>query len=104
MLLASLWAAASCAPDPATPAGLYHRQCARCHGSDGSGNRRAAKTMPDLDLTASPMVTAGDRDEIRRRIVEGEGSMPPFGDKLSGAEIEVLVAYTLELAGRQAPR
>jgi cytochrome c oxidase cbb3-type subunit 3 len=104
LLLAALWAAAACAPDPATPAGLYHRQCARCHGSDGTGNRRAAKTMPDLDLTRSSMVAAGERVEIRQRIVFGEGSMPPFGDKLSEEEVEVLVAYTLELAGGEAPR
>lgn len=60
--------------------------------------------MPDLDLTVSQMVAEADREAIRRRILEGEGSMPPFEDKLSRGEVEVLVAYTLELAGPGAER
>lgn len=90
--------AAACGPDPSSPAGLYWRQCARCHGVDATGNPRAAKKMEGLDLTVSEMIAAGDRAAVRRRIVEGEGSMPPFGEKLTAAEIDVLVAYTIELA------
>lgn len=100
--LAALLAAA-CGPDPSTPEGLYWRQCARCHGVDAAGNPRAAKKMDGLDLTGSEMIAAGDRAAVRRRIVEGEGSMPPFGQKLTAAEIDVLVAYTMELAA-PAPR
>lgn len=98
--VAALALAAACRPDPSTPAGLYHRQCARCHGVDGTGNRRAAKTMEGLDLTKSEMIAAGDRAAIRDNLVHGEGSMPPFGEKLTGEQIDTLVAYTLELAGR----
>lgn len=100
--LAALLAAA-CGPDPSTPAGLYYHQCARCHGVDGTGNPRAAKKMEGLDLTVAERIAAGDGEAVRERIVEGEGAMPPFGEKLTAAEIEVLVAYTLELAAPPAP-
>lgn len=102
--LAAAALAAGCGPDPATPEGLYHRQCARCHGVDGTGNPRAAKTMQGLDLTRSEMIAAGDRARVRDNLVHGEGSMPPFGEKLTPAEIDVLVTYTLELAGGAAAR
>lgn len=59
--------------------------------------------MEGLDLTRSQMITAGDRAAVRENLVHGEGSMPPFGDKLTGEQIDVLVAYTLELAGPPAP-
>lgn len=95
--LAALLAVA-CGPDPSTPEGLYYHQCARCHGVDATGNPRAAKKMEGLDLTVSEMIAAADREAVRERIVEGEGSMPPFGEKLTAAEIDVLVAYTLDLA------
>ena len=89
--------AAGCGPDPSTPAGLYYRQCARCHGVDGTGNPRAAKTMEGLDLTRSEMIAAGDRAAVRENLVHGEGSMPGFGEKLTREQIEALVGYTLEL-------
>lgn len=101
-LLAAVLLCAACRPDPSTPEGLYYRQCARCHGIDGTGNARAAKTMEGLDLTASEMVAAGDRAAVRENLVHGEGSMPAFGEKLTPEQIDVLVAYTLELAGQTA--
>jgi mono/diheme cytochrome c family protein len=56
--------------------------------------------MRGLDLTASEMIAAGDRAAIRDNLVHGEGSMPPFGEKLEPEQIDALVTYTLELAGR----
>ncbi|HEX2164240.1 MAG TPA: cytochrome c [Thermoanaerobaculia bacterium] len=97
-LAAGALLAVACGPDPSTPEGLYYHQCARCHGVDGTGNPRAAKKMEGLDLTVSEMIADADGDAVRERIVEGEGSMPPFGNKLTAAEIDVLVAYTMELA------
>jgi mono/diheme cytochrome c family protein len=66
---------------------------------DGTGNPRATKRIKGLDLTASRMVWEADREEIRRRIAEGEGTMPAFGDKLSPRELDTLVGYVLEIAG-----
>jgi len=92
---------AACADD-GTPRGLYRRHCARCHGLDGAGNPRAVDAQPGLDLTRSELAERGDRAAIRRRIVEGEGTMPGFGDKLTAEQIDALVALSLELAG-EAP-
>ncbi|HEX2253571.1 MAG TPA: cytochrome c [Thermoanaerobaculia bacterium] len=96
-LLAGFAAAACRGGDESTDAGLYRRHCARCHGLDGAGNPRAVGRQPGLDLTR-PEVLAEGRDEIRRRIVEGEGTMPAFGEKLTREQIDRLVALTEHLA------
>lgn len=59
--------------------------------------------MEGLDLTRSEMIAAGDLGAIRDNLVHGEGSMPPFGEKLTGEQIDTLVTYTLELAGGSSP-
>ena len=94
-LLAALLLAA-CAGEPDTPAGLYRAHCARCHSMDGRGGPKA-KTEAGLDLVSSRMAAAGDRAAIRDRIATGEGRMPGFSRRLTPAEIEQLVDYTLEL-------
>jgi mono/diheme cytochrome c family protein len=83
--------------DESTDEGLYRRHCARCHGLDGTGNPRAVGRQPGLDLTRPEVLDIG-RDEIRRRIVEGEGTMPAFGDKLTPEQIDRLVALSEHLA------
>ena len=90
---------AACGPDPKSPEGLYRRNCARCHGIDGRGNPRAVKAKPGLDLTLSELAARRDRAEIRRRIVDGEGTMPAFGDKLTAQQVTALVELSLRLAG-----
>ena len=85
------------------PEGLYRKHCARCHGLDGRGNPRAVDTKPGLDLTTSKLMAEGERAEVRRRIVEGEGTMPAFGKKLSAEEIESLVVLSYQLAGLPDP-
>lgn len=108
-LAAFLTAAASIvgACRPAEPAGstpdLVRRHCARCHGLDGRGNRRAVARQPGLDLTRSGLADRGDRAEIRRWIEEGEGTMPGFRDKLTAEEIERLVDWSIALAGGGRP-
>lgn len=94
-LLAALLLAA-CAGEPDTPAGLYRAHCARCHSMDGRGGPKA-RTEPGLDLIASRMAAAGDREAIRNRIARGKGRMPGFSKRLTPAETEQLVGYTLEL-------
>jgi mono/diheme cytochrome c family protein len=91
--------AAACRPADDGPQGLYRKHCARCHGLDGRGNPRAVDSKPGLDLTTSELMAEGERAEVRRRIVDGEGTMPAFGDKLTAEEIESLVELSYELAG-----
>jgi len=76
---------------------LYADHCGRCHGRDGRGDRRTVALNPNLDLTRAPLVRAGDRAEVRRRIAQGFGPMPGFARKLEPADIERLTDYTLGL-------
>lgn len=105
-LAAALAAAAcfgTCGPPDDSPEGLYREHCARCHGLDGRGNRRAVDAKPGLDLRRSDLLADGARDEVRRRIAEGEGTMPAFEDKLTPQQIETLVDLSFELAGLAPP-
>ena len=97
--------ALACRPDESdrSTAGLVRRHCARCHGLDGRGNRRAVARQPGLDLTGSELAARGDRAEIRRWIAEGEGTMPGFREKLTPEELERLVDWSIGLAGGVPP-
>lgn len=94
---------AACGPPDDSPAGLYREHCARCHGLDGRGNRRAVDAKPGLDLERSELLADGARQEVRRRIAEGEGTMPAFEEKLTPQQIETLVDLSFELAGLAPP-
>jgi cytochrome c oxidase cbb3-type subunit 3 len=103
-LLAALLALSGCArggESPREAAELYRRQCARCHGPDGKGDRRTIAVNANVDLTGSVNVQRGNRGQIRRRIAEGYGPMPAFASKLDAREIELLTAYTIQLAQRK---
>jgi mono/diheme cytochrome c family protein len=103
VLLGLALAAAACGPPrPLTPQASYDYFCARCHGDDGTGDPRTVGLNPKLDLIASDMIKSRDREAIRQRIVQGEGSMPGFQEKLEPHEVDELVAYTLERFGPQA--
>lgn len=104
LLLAALPLLASgCARKPETPPEIYAAYCARCHGKEGEGNPRAAKSARNLNLRASAMVRQEDRALIRERIAKGYGTMPGFSRRLTPQEIESMVDFTIELqrkAGR----
>jgi mono/diheme cytochrome c family protein len=103
LLAAGCLAAAACGPDDGTPAGLYRKHCARCHGLDGRGNRRTVESKPGLDLSRSELLAAGRSDEVYHRIEHGEGTMPAFGNKLSREQMLALVDLSYELAGIAPP-
>ncbi len=74
-------------------AALYRTRCAACHGADGGGGNgpplsggRVVERYPDvadqIELVTSGRLSAG---------------MPGFGEVLSDAEIEAVVAYTRSL-------
>ena len=77
---------------------LYRDYCARCHGRRGAGMQRPDGFDPGLDLTASAMIAAGRREEIRRRIAEGRGTMPGFARRLSAEEIDQLIDFVVGFA------
>jgi mono/diheme cytochrome c family protein len=94
--------------DPARMMGqaLYERACARCHGADGRGDR------PDIQLNA-PMPnfarcaeSAEETDAQWRRTIEKGGivyglsdEMPAYGDVLSRAQVDSLLAYLRDFCG-----
>jgi mono/diheme cytochrome c family protein len=59
--------------------------CAHCHGTAGVGGPKG----PDLQLVRKRMKKA----QIAQQIHDGGKSMPPYGDMLSSAQINDLVAY-----------
>ena len=99
-------ALAGCATGERDAGELYGAHCARCHAADGRGDRRSLGLYPELDLTASPLVRAGARARglLYRRINEGYGAMPGFGDCLQTADVQRVVDYILRLPQGKAGR
>ena len=90
----------ACGPREPLPAPeAYDRFCARCHGDDGRGDPETVALNPRLDLVASEMVQAGDRDLVRDRIAKGKGAMPALERKLVPGELEALTELTIERFG-----
>ncbi|QDV85871.1 cytochrome b N-terminal domain-containing protein [Planctomycetes bacterium TBK1r] len=59
--------------------------CRNCHALDGVGGKRG----PDLTYVGSRK----NRPELIRQVVQGGGYMPAYGQQLSAAEIDALVAF-----------
>ena len=73
------------AAGPADGMAVYEANCARCHGSDGSGGRG-----PSLQGIAE---TKPDAQEQITQTVNGGRGMPAFGDQLTEEEIAAAVDY-----------
>ena len=74
---------------PPTPGKLIFQQnCVRCHGQDGRLGRNGAH-----DLTKSNLNAFG-RTYL---VTNGLGKMPAFSKKLTSAQIEQVVTYSLTL-------
>ena len=71
-------AVASDAPDGEK---LYSKKCKMCHAIDKKGMGPALNTMNS------------DAGALRSAITDGKGRMPKFDGKLSGDEINALVAF-----------
>lgn len=70
---------------------LYISNCARCHGGDGKGNTKLGQEMgiPDLTITARRMSLT----RVKNVIINGDGEMPGFKNKLKTAQITSLAKY-----------
>ena len=72
--------------DAAAGKTTYDANCATCHGADGSGT------------AAGPNIKSeSNAEEIVDKIINGDGAMPAFGDKLSDQEIADTLGYVLTL-------
>lgn len=70
-------------PTTDDPAVIFQEACARCHGERGVGDEGIGPRL------------AGRRDsveEVRERVIEGEGRMPRFPN-IRGAALENLAVY-----------
>jgi len=76
----------------------WDKQCASCHGKDGSGNTRMGKKVNVKDYrdpkVQADMTDAKATQTIKDGIKEkGEERMKPYKDKLSDDEIKALIAH-----------
>ena len=87
-LLASLPQLASAKPPVLPGQAIFQQNCVRCHGANGKRGLNGAH-----DLTKSNLNEFG-RTYL---VTTGLGKMPAFGKKLTPAEVQQVVAYSLTL-------
>ena len=87
-LLALLPQLVSAAPPVLSGQAIFQKNCVRCHGADG---RKGASGAHDL--------TKSNLNEFGRNylVTNGLGKMPAFGKKLTPAQVQQVVAYSLTL-------
>lgn len=73
-------------------ADAYKAKCAMCHAADGSGNTPAGKATKTPSFT-SPAVAKMSTAQLVAATKEGKGKMPAYSGKLTGAQINEVVAY-----------
>jgi mono/diheme cytochrome c family protein len=85
---------------------LYLKNCAPCHGKDGTANTPIAKRLGVKDLTQIRLTDA----EVEKQILEGRQDdrglqrMPAYKDKFSAAEIKALVQFVKEFRKEQGAK
>ena len=78
---------------PGTPAAIYGRRCASCHGKDGRADTFKGKLRSARNLTDPQWQAEVSDERIFNSIMNGKGKMPSYGKKVSEAEINSLVSY-----------
>jgi len=99
VLPASLSTAATALPaetvnaNQRSPATLYSKHCASCHGKDGRSKTFKAKLNHARNLTEPGWQEAVSDERIFNSIANGRGKkMPAFAKKMTEAEIDSLVS------------
>ena len=81
---------------------VFRQNCAACHGANAEGAPNWQKPGPDGKYPAPPLngtahawhhPIASLKDTIRNGTARIGGSMPPWKDKLSEADIEAAIAW-----------
>ncbi|MEJ8757778.1 SirB2 family protein [Pontibacter sp. H259] len=65
---------------------IFSRECATCHGEDGTKGTSGAANLTESQLSL---------DDRKQVVANGRGLMPGFKDKLSDQELDELAAYTM---------
>ena len=77
-------------------AGLFLDNCAACHGDNGAGN----SDIGAPNLTDAIWLYGGDEASLEQTVRYARfGVMPPWGERLSEAEIKAVTAYVHQLGG-----
>jgi len=79
------------------PAAIYKKQCASCHGADGSGKTGAGKAFKLRDLR-SPEVQGQSDAQLFDIVAKGKGKMPAYANNLGHDNIHVLVKHMRAMA------
>lgn len=80
-------------------AAIFKAKCATCHGTSGSGDTPAGKSLKVRDLRSADVQKQTDV-ELTKVISGGKGKMPPYGKQISVQGIEALIAYIRTLKGK----
>jgi mono/diheme cytochrome c family protein len=80
-----------------SPAELYARNCASCHGKDGKAKTFKGKLKHARDLTDPTWQGNVGDERLFNSIMNGKGKMPAYSKKLSEQEIDSLVTYVRAL-------
>jgi copper transport protein len=79
---------------------VYAAQCLTCHGVTGQGDgpQAAQNPVPPADFT-DPIHQLHSNESMAAMVVNGfpESGMPPFGETLTGQQIDDVVAYVRSL-------
>jgi len=79
----------------------FENSCAMCHGSPGTGDGIATKSLKKLPPSYHTQKLRNVSDGYLFKVItEGPGSMPAFGHSLSEEERWALVAYIRELQSK----
>lgn len=73
-------------------ADTYKAKCAMCHAADGTGSTPAGKAMKTPSFS-SPEMLKMSTAELIAGTKNGKGKMPAYSGKLTGAQINEVVAY-----------
>ena len=74
---------------------FQNKQCRNCHSLGGIGGARG----PTLDAVATRLT----RDQMVRQVIQGGGNMPAYGNRLTPAEVDALVAFMQTLRPKAVP-
>jgi cytochrome c6 len=73
-------------------AALFKKNCAMCHGADGTGNTPMGKMEHIVDLHSAP-VQSMTQAQLETVIENGKGKMPAFKTKLKPEQVKDLASY-----------
>ncbi|HYL84971.1 MAG TPA: cytochrome c [Candidatus Angelobacter sp.] len=76
---------------------LFKGKCAMCHGADGAGKNAMGEKLKVPDLHSADVQKKSDAD-LKAIIAKGKDKMPAYETKLSGEQIDKLVAFIRGLA------